>query len=236
MNSSELKGYLTGLIIGDGYIHPGVTKRMFEIKSINFNFIQQIKNDLTSCSNFQIEVRYTPARVGKDGTHHKEYWSLIIKAHPYFAKKYHHFYDDHRKRTLSTEAITWLTPRGLANWYMSDGYVCLVGKTKGVIRDRRIDFCTDRYPLHIVHKLANMLTTRFELEISIIKRGKFYRIRIKRNSYQKFLNLISPYIIPSMQYKLYLGYECQPKWMDDETWKLQESLKSAIALTSNVAG
>lgn len=33
MNSSELKGYLTGLIVGDGYIDKGVTKRAFEIKN-----------------------------------------------------------------------------------------------------------------------------------------------------------------------------------------------------------
>ena len=33
MNSSELKGYLTGLIVGDGCIGKGVTKRTFEIKN-----------------------------------------------------------------------------------------------------------------------------------------------------------------------------------------------------------
>lgn len=42
MNSSELKGYLTGLIVGDGYIDGGVTKRAFAIKSINKEFIYKI--------------------------------------------------------------------------------------------------------------------------------------------------------------------------------------------------
>ena len=44
MNSSELKGYLTGLIIGDGHIDKGITKRAFEIKNTHFDFIQKIKN------------------------------------------------------------------------------------------------------------------------------------------------------------------------------------------------
>ena len=45
MHSSELRGYLTGLILGDGHIDKGVTKRAFEIKSVHFDFIQKIKND-----------------------------------------------------------------------------------------------------------------------------------------------------------------------------------------------
>lgn len=236
MHSSELKGYLTGLILGDGRIDKGVTKRAFEIKSVYFDFIQKIKNDIESCSSFKINIKYSPAYTSSDNTHHKESWSLRIEAHPYFNKKYHHFYDDYRNRTISNEAVTWLTPNGLANWYMSDGYVCLVGKEKGRIYGRRIDFCTDRYPKFIVEKLSKMLQDKFNIESSIVKRGRFYRIRVKATSYQTFINLIYPYIVSSMQYKLYLGYEYQPKWMDNWTWNLQESLKSAMALTSNVAG
>ena len=92
MNSSELKGYLTGLIIGDGYIDKGVTRRAFEIRSIHFDFIQKIQQDIESCSNFKINVKHTPVRVDREGVCHKEHWNLRIEAHPYFVKKYHHFY------------------------------------------------------------------------------------------------------------------------------------------------
>ena len=60
MNSSELKGYLTGLIFGDGCIDKGITKRAFEIKSIDKNFIDKIKNDIESCTNFQISIKSPP--------------------------------------------------------------------------------------------------------------------------------------------------------------------------------
>lgn len=236
MNSSELKGYLTGLIIGDGIIDKGVTKRAFEIKSINLDFIKKIKEDIESCSNFKINIKHIPENTSKDGVHHKESWILRIEAHPYFAKKYHHFYDDNRKRVVSKEAVSWITPCGLANWYMSDGYVCLVGKTKGSVYNRRIDLCTDRYQKHTIEKLVKALHDNFNINSSIIKRGKFYRIRIKTNSYQTFINTIYPYITPSMQYKLYLGYEQQPIWMEDWLWDLQKSLKSAIALAGNAEG
>lgn len=236
MHSSELKGYLTGLILGDGHIDNGITKRAFEIKSIHFDFVQKIKNDIESCSTFKINIKHCPDYTSNDGTHHKESWVLRIKAHPYFNKKYHHFYDDYRNRTFSNEATSWLTPNGLANWYMSDGYVCLVGKEKGRVYNRRVEFCTDRYPKSIVEKLSKMLRDKFNIESSVIKRGCFYRLRIRATSYQTFINLIYPYIVPSMQHKLYLGYEYQPKWMDDWAWDLQRSLISAMALTSNAEG
>jgi len=235
MNSSELKGYLTGLIIGDGYIDKGVTKRAFRIKSINKDFIYKIYNDLSSCTNFDLVINYNKEKIDKYNTKHKQYWELYIKAHPYFSKKYHNFYDDYRKRIVTDNAMNWLNPSGLANWYMSDGYICLVGKTKGKIKNRRVDICTDRYDYNNILRMCELLKQKFDLEFSPTNRGKTYRIRLKTKDYCKFINIIKPYILPSMMYKLYLGYEMQPIWMKDSDWEFQNSI-SAIALTSKVEG
>lgn len=235
MNSSELKGYLTGLIIGDGYIDKGITKRSFSIKSIYKDFIYKIKEDLESCTNFNIFIREKKEYTDKNNVHHKKNYELVIKSHPYFAKKYHNFYDDYRGRIISKNAINWLTPMGLANWYMSDGYICLVGITKGKIYNRRIEICTDRYNYENIKMICEELYKKFNLNFSVIKRGKIYRIRLKTESYSNFINLIKPFIVPSMIYKLYLGYEKQPKWMSNSDWEFQNSI-SAIALTSRVEG
>ena len=234
MYSSELKGYLTGLLIGDGSIGRGVTKRSFEIKSIHKDFIDQIYNDLRACTNFSMRITFVPAHFSS-GCHHKDSWTLTVQAHPYFNKKYHHFYDDRRKRHLSKEAASWLTPRGIANWYMSDGYICHVGKAKGVVKNRRIDFCTDRYDMVSIQRLQKTLL-QFGIETSVIKRDKFFRIRVKSNSYEAFILLIAPFVVPSMRYKLYLGYDQRPKWMSDECWQIQKGLNSAITQTGQAVG
>ena len=226
MNSSELKGFLTGLMFGDGYIDSGVTKRSFRIKSINKDFIDYIYNELTSCTNFDLKINFTPEHFS-NGCNHKDCWELTIKSHPYFAKKYHHFYDDYKKRIISNEALQWITPSGIANWYMSDGYVCLVGKERGVISGRRVEFCTDRYSYETVNKINKMLLNNFNIKNSIISRGKTYRIRVLTESYSSFFNLIKPYIVNSMKYKMYLGYKKQPKWMNDDMWNEQIILASA---------
>lgn len=228
MNSSELKGYLTGLIFGDASIDKGVTKRALNIKSINKDFIDQIHNDLSSCTSFKMRVTEHPDQT-RGNTHHKKYWELRVAATPYFNKKYHHFYDDMRHRTASKEALSWITPRGLANWYMSDGYICHVGKTKDKIVSRRVDIATDRYNLATVQKMCNMLFDRFGVGATVAKRGNTYRIRIGRESYERFFNLIKDYVCGSMKYKMYLGYEQQPMWMSNEFWEFQKELGSAIA-------
>ena len=235
MQSSELKGYLTGLIFGDGFIDGGVTKRAFAIKSTQYDFIERIRQDIESCTTFKTALKYIPAHYSC-GCNHRDAWELRVKAHPWFAKKYHHFYDDHKRRVASRESLSWLTPHGLANWYMCDGYVCLVGKTKGVINNRRIDICTDRYSKETVQRMIRMLKKRFGLECGIIKRNDTYRIRIQSISYQRFFDLVSPYMVSSMRYKLYLGYEQQPKWMSDDMWQYQQDLRSAITPTAEAAG
>lgn len=235
MNSSQLKGYLTGLIIGDGTIDKGITKRSFRIKSIHKDFIYKIKEDLENCTNFNIFIRENNEYIDKNNIFHHKNYELVIKSHPYFAKKYHNFYDDYRGRIISKNAINWLNPIGLANWYMSDGYICLVGIKKGKITNRRIDICTDRYSYENIKMICEELYKNFNIKFSPVKRGKFYRIRLRNESYIPFINLIKPFIVPSMIYKLYLGYEKQPKWMNDLDWEFQNSI-SAIALTNRVEG
>ncbi len=235
MNTSELKGYLTGLILGDGYIDSGVSKRAFRIKSTHKDFIDKLATDIESCHTFNIYVKHYKSYTDKYGIKHKEYWELNISAHPYFAKKYHNFYDDYRNRVITKNAINWLTPNGLANWYMSDGYICLVGIKTGFIKSRRIDICTHRYSLDDIIMVCDEIYKKFDIQFRPIKRGSFYRIRLGSKDYDKFINLIKPYVVPSMIYKLYLGYEKQPKWMNEEDWEFQNSI-SAIALTSRVEG
>lgn len=235
MNSSELKGYLTGLIIGDGHIDKGITKRSFRIKTIYEDFANKIKQDLESCSNFNVSIRHYNPYI-KNNVCHKEYWELYIKAHPYFNKIYNHFYDDYKHRRMSSEVYAWLNSAGLANFFMCDGYICLVGKKSGIIKDRRLEICMDRYNKSYVDKMISTLKSKFDIDSSIAKRGNAYRIRILSSSYQKFFDIVNPYIVDSMKYKLHFAYNKRPKWCDDKFWNFQCSLLSANALTSNVEG
>lgn len=234
INSSELRSFLTGLILGDGTIDNGITKRSFRIKSIHKDFIEYISDYINCYTNFKHLVKYIPEHFSC-GCNHKECWEFVVKAHPYFNKKYHYFYNDKRHRKIYAKTLSWLTPIGLANWYMSDGYVCLVGKTKGFIRDRRVDLCTDRYFKEDVELIKDFMSRKFNIKTSIIKRNNTYRIRVNCESYETFFSLIAPYIVDSMKYKLYLGYTNKPKYFSDAFWN-EQLLISATTLTDNAEG
>lgn len=224
MNSTKLRGYLTGLILGDGHIDKGVRKRSFRIKSINEDFIKKIEEDLKNSTNFKMQVKSYPSSY-QDGVNRKPYWELTVKAHPYFAKKYHYFYDDYRKRRITTESLHWLNEEGLANWYMCDGYITHVGKTKGVIKDRRVDICTDRYTKSDVEKIQKYFMDKWNFKTSLNKRGNRYRIRMSLMDAQYFFLMIEPHITPSFRYKLNLKYDYQPKWMCDEYYHLMNEIE-----------
>lgn len=236
LNSSELRGFITGLILGDGTIDKGVTKRAFRIKSINYDFIHYIGECLRKATNFKIEIKHHPASC-RDGVYRKSYYELCIKAHPYFNKKYNHFYDDYRNRRVTKEALSWLNPRGLAAWYMSDGYIVRVGKHSGKIVDRRVELATDRYSERDVDKIRKYLYETYGFKTSKVRRGNGrYRIRMSLLSAQHFFVMIEPYVVPSMKYKINLDYDYRPKWMTDNYYELMLRLRSAEALTGNAEG
>lgn len=236
IKSSELRGFFTGLILGDAIIDKGVKARALRIKSINKEFIDMISAIVENNTPFTYYVIEKPKKIGIDEVYHKPYWEFVIKANPYFNKLYHFFYNDIRHRVVYSQNLNWLNPIGLACWYMSDGYVCLVGKTKGFITDRRIDICTDRYFVEDIELMRRVLKNKFDLNTNLIKRGKFYRIRVLKDSYEKFINIVSPYIVPSMLYKLYLGYQNKPNNLSDKGWEFQKYLQSAVTLTGEAEG
>lgn len=223
MNSSKLKGYLTGLILGDGHIDKGVSKRAFSIKSINFDFIEEIQSTLSETTNFTMYIKQIPSSY-KDGVNRKAYQELRIKAHPYFAKKYHYFYNDFKKRVITTTTLSWLNLEGLANWYMSDGYITLVGKTKGIIKDRRVELSTDRYSYNDVLKIKRYFEESFGYKVKIIdrKRNNQYRIRISLKDAQDFFVMIRPHVVDSFLYKLDMKYDYKPEWMTEEYYSLMK--------------
>ena len=121
-----------------------------------------------------------------------------------------------------------MTPVGIANWYMSDGYVVRVGANNGRIKDRRVEIATDRYSSEDVDKMINFFKSEYGFKVTKVRRREgVYRIRFSLADAQKLFLLIKDYVVPSMHYKLDLCYDYQPKWMLDEYYELMMSFHSA---------
>ena len=125
---------------------------------------------------------------------------------------YEDFYvkDGHKNiKIVPKDIINKLTPVSLAYWIMDDGSF---SKSKGYLI-----LCTDSYSnpwpqpgtrvrAENVLYLTSILETKFNLSSSLFmvkKNNKiYYRIRINKSSMPSLIELIKPYFIPSMLYKL----------------------------------
>jgi len=68
-----------------------------------------------------------------------------------------------------------------------------------------ISLCTDSYSIEDIVRLMNVLIIRYGLKCSIhMHREGHYRIYVSKNSLDTLRDIIKPYIIPSMYYKIYL--------------------------------
>ena len=82
-----------------------------------------------------------------------------------------------------------LTGLGIATWYMDDGSNGHYGYI----------FCTNGFSKDDVQLIQKFFKEKFDINTTIRKDNVIY---IKADSKQKFKNLVSPYIIESMKYKL----------------------------------
>lgn len=232
MKNNELRGFVTGLVLGDGTIDKGTNRRAFRFVTINEEFAYYIRGAFIDNTSFKVKVLQVSRTVDKNGVNHKEHCRLSTNAQPYFAKMYHIFYDDYRRRVITKKALKWLTPAGLANWYMSDGYIVHVGKTKGVIKDRRVEIALDRYREEDVDRVIKYFSDTYGYRCSKVKRKSgMYRIRFSLKDAQHFFLLIAPYVlkVPGMSYKIDLSYDYKPEWMCDEYYELMISINNSAS-------
>ncbi len=196
--TSLQKQVLIGLLLGDGNIQSngGLNYFLkFDQKEANHAYVSLVY------LIFQQFVGTHPKLRLKKGIPHS--WWFRTYRLP-FLKFYHdQFYgldaNGNSVRIVPKLLHRWITPISLAFWFMDNGSK----QQHGYVLH------TQRFLLHQVKDLQQVLGNRFGLEVSIHSDKKkasqktYYFLYIKTRSIQKFNHLIKPYILPCMQYKLH---------------------------------
>ena len=112
---------------------------------------------------------------------------------PCFTELYDIFYVNGVKG-IPNNIYELLTPVAFAHLILGDGGF----KSKGIY------LCTDSYTIQDVVRLMNVLIIRYGLKCTLHKasNGKGYRIYISRHSVDKVIEIVLPYLTPSMYYKV----------------------------------
>ena len=119
-----------------------------------------------------------------------EYYSyyMYIKSSKALNDLYPKVYKN-KVKYINKELLYKLTGLGIATWYMDDGSNGHYGYI----------LCTNSFSKEDLQLIQNFFKEKYDINTTIRKDNTIY---IKADSKQKFKNLVSPYIIESMKYKL----------------------------------
>jgi len=125
-------------------------------------------------------------------------WYFNTKTYDCFLEFSNIFYYENKKilnyKEYDYKIYEYCSPRSLAYWYMDDGYK-RKNSNSGLL-------CTDNFSYEELEFLKELLNNKFNIHVSFHKKGPNHRIYIPSKSFNNFRNLIKPYIIESMKYKL----------------------------------
>lgn len=110
---------------------------------------------------------------------------------------YSMFYAGGKKQVPKNIANLLKNPLSLAIWFMDDGY------KRSDCNAFRIS--TDSFSLLEQNLLQQCLQLNFGIKTKVHKKGKYWNIYIPNCQAEKFVDLVQPYIIPQMQYKISLS-------------------------------
>lgn len=128
-------------------------------------------------------------------------WRFSTISHPEMTKYYNLFYPKGRKIIPSQIQSVLISPLSLAVWYMDDGSRKPYG--------RGAFLHTESFPVGDQRRLIEVLKKNFSIVVRLSSAGlskgkRLFRLYITAKSFPGFRDLILPYILPSMQYKISL--------------------------------
>lgn len=201
--SSLQKQTLVGLLLGDGCLETQNNGRTYRL------LIAQSEQQALYCDHlYSIFAKWvlTPPKFYKRSNGFKMFKTLSHSSFRFYGQQ---FYENlpaaagfkKRRKKLPKLIHRWLSPRGLAYWFMDDGSWKSATSFAVILN-------TQNFQLHEVQTLCQILTNRWNLQCSPRKKkNKFYKkvyyqIYISGRSFKQFFRLIDPYLIDAMRWKL----------------------------------
>ncbi len=184
---------LVGLLLGDGHLETQNGGRTYRLKIEQSDHHQRYVQHLYEL--FREWVLSPPQqKVCKLNENTTCKWWFQTVSHGAFRFYAHQFYRDGRK-VVPKLISRLLKPRGLAYWFMDDGSV-------KDAHSRAVVLNAQGFGKEGVERLAQTLHERFALETYPRRQRERYQVVIAGRSLSRFLELITPYLIPEMSYQL----------------------------------
>jgi len=196
----DIISIIIGSTLGDTHLEKrknGIgTRIIFEQSNNNVEYLMWFHNYLSSrsyCSNTKPKLQI---RIKQKG---KVFYQYRISSYTFSSFNWIHemFYklvDNKYIKFVPSNIEKYLTPLALAIWFMDDG--SRLGKS--------VRIATNCFTFEEVNLLCKVLESKYNIIATPNKCGKSkgHIIYIHVNSMKLFTNLIKPYLLPSLYYKL----------------------------------
>lgn len=191
---------LIGSILGDTHLEKrkrGIgTRIIFEQCNRNVEYIMWF-HKFFSNRGYCNETK--PKLITRIKKGNKTFYQYRVSSYTFTSLNWLHdmFYklmDGRFVKTVPQNLEEYLTPLALAIWFMDDG--SKIGKT--------IRIATNCFQISDLNFLCKLLKDKYNLDVNIQKSGfnKGNILYIKTSSRDKFIEIVKPYMLPSMLYKL----------------------------------
>ena len=190
---------ITGELLGDGHIsynlikRPNINGRLeFTFSSKILSYVNYLKFD--ALSNICTNSSPTPWPNGQEVN---QYWfsTKRMESISILHSKWYRREQDKYIKIIPYDIEEIITPLSIAHWIMGDGYFY-----------NSVILCTDNFSKNEVNTLINVLNHKFSLKATIRKRSNnnvtMWRIYISKTSLERLKEMVIPFFIPEMLYKL----------------------------------
>lgn len=190
----ELEQLIIGSMLGDGYLtkisHGAKNSRLSIAHSINQKLYANWKHDILSSYNLGNKLCYNKIINSRYKNGFIEEYRFKSKADPIFTYVRNLFYPDDKK-ILNLDYISKINELGLAIWILDDAHKAPYG----------YQINTQSFSIQEIEFLRDLLLSKFNIKTTYQKFDNI--IYIRSSSVNQLDDLIKPYVIPSMEYKLF---------------------------------
>ena len=209
VQKAKFKGIIAGMMLGDGCLFKGEANKNFSLR-----LQHTIKQEEYLLHKAKILEELTSAKVHYIKPTDKKHpnWNVrcTTKGHPFYTNVRKIVYP-HGKKQVTPTWLCWLNEEGLAIWYMDDGTLMKSygynksGKRR--IKSRHIKLCTQGFSYEENLLLRDFIQDRFGVNFKAWRDGKYYHLGASPREANKLFDIIRPFILPCMKYKLDMQYE-----------------------------
>lgn len=198
MNRNK-KSLLIALSIGDGHIESRKDKRCNHVQnSISFIHCEKQK-EYIEYKALLIQKIFGGKKPNVTKVNNSGYVGYrMMKTDKYFRILYKLLYPN-GKKYITRKCLDYLTPKGIAIWYMDDGNLSKK-KRNGKVHSYELflnTFVSDEETQTII----DYFEEKWNIKFAKVKNNNGYRLRCGTIEARKFIKIIDRYVISSMKYK-----------------------------------